>query len=144
MSVSTTIDSTSGVVSVIDPSTDTTPGTVTITGLLAPLTVLATGSTLTPTQAGVVTLSGSATSLVVMPLATDCPGAMFTVRSESAFPHILTGSQEANGTLVFTNGTTRGSRATLAAVVGSSAALLSDGKNFLVLGNSGSVTLAGT
>ena len=144
MSVSTTIDSTLGVVSVIDPSSDTTPGTVTITGLLAPLTVLATGSTLTPTQAGVVTVDGGAASLVVMPLATDCPGAMFTVRSVSAFAHILTGSQEANGTLVFTNGTTRGSRATLAAVVGSSAALLSDGKSFLVLGNSGSVTLAGT
>ena len=107
MSVSTTIDSTLGVVSVIDPSTDTTPGTVTITGLLAPLTVLATGSTLTPTQAGVVTVDGGAASLVVMPLATDCPGAMFTVRSVSAFAHILTGSQEANGTLVFTNGTTR-------------------------------------
>ena len=108
------------------------------------LALTLTESTLTPTQAGVVTLSGSATSLVVMPLAADCQGAMFTVRSESAFPHILTGSQEANGTLVFTNGTTRGSRATLAAVVGSSAALLSDGKNFLVLGNSGSVTIAGT
>lgn len=143
MSVSTTIDSTLGVVSVIDPSTDTTPGTVTISGLLAPVTVLATGSTLTPTQAGVVTIDGGAASLVVMPLATDCQGAMFTVRSVSAFAHILTGSQEANGTLVFTDGTSHGSRATLAAVVGSSAALLSDGKSFLVLGNSGSVTIAG-
>ncbi len=144
MSVSTTINSTLGVFSVIDPSTDTTPGTVTITGLLAPVSVLATGSTLTPTQAGVVTLDGGATSLLVMPLASSCPGAMFTVRSVSAFAHILTGSQEAAGTKVFTNGTSNGSRATLTAVVGSSATLLSDGKNFLVLGNSGSVTLAGT
>ena len=143
MSVSTTIDSTLGVVSVIDPSTDTTPGTVTITGLLAPVSVLLTGSTLTPTQAGVVTLSGSTISLLVMPLASDCAGAMFTVRSESAFAHILTGSQETNGTKVFTDGTSQGSRATLAAVVGSSAAFLSNGKNFLILGNSGSVTLAG-
>ena len=144
MSVSTTIDSTLGVVSVIDPSTDTTPGTVTITGLLAPVSVLLTGSTLTPTQAGVVTLSGSTISLLVMPLASDCAGALFTVRSVSAFAHILTGSQEVNGTKVFTDGTSQGSRATLAAVVGSSAALLSNGKNFLILGNSGSVTLAGT
>lgn len=144
MSVSTTIDSTSGVVSVIDPSTDTTPGTVTITGLLAPVSVLATGSTLTPTQAGVITLDGGAASLLVMPLASSCPGAMFTVRSVSAFAHILTGSQEANGIRVFTNGTTSGSRATLANIVGSSAALISDGKSFLILGNSGSVTLAGT
>ena len=144
MSVSTTIDSTLGVVSVIDPSTDTTPGTVTITGLLAPVSVLATGSTLTPTQAGVITLDGGAASLLVMPLASSCAGAMFTVRSVSAFAHILTGSQEVNGTKVFTDGTSQGSRATLAAVVGSSAALLSNGKNFLILGNSGSVTLAGT
>jgi hypothetical protein len=144
MSVSTTIDSTLGVVSVIDPSSDTTPGTVTITGLLAPVTVLATGSTLTPTQAGVITLDGGAASLLVMPLATDCAGAMFTVRSVSAFAHILTGSQETNGFLVFTDGTSQGSRATLRPVAGSSVALLSNGKNFLVLGNSGSVTLAGT
>lgn len=144
MSVSTIIDSTLGVVSVIDSSGDTTPGTVTIAGLLTPVTVLLTGSTLTPTQAGVVTLSGSAASLLVMPLASDCPGSVFTVRSVSAFAHILTGSQEVNGTKVFTNGTTDGSRATLAAVVGSSAAFLSNGKNFLILGNSGSVTLAGT
>ena len=144
MSVSTTIDSTLGVVSVIDPSSDTTPGTVTITGLLAPVSVLATGSTLTPTQAGVVTIDGGAASLVVMPLASDCPGSVFTVRSVSAFAHILTGSQEANGFLVFTDGTSQGSRATLAAVAGSSAALLSNGRNFLILGNSGSVTLAGT
>ncbi len=144
MSVSTTIDSTLGVVSVIDPSTDTTPGTVTITGLLAPVSVLATGSTLTPTQAGVVTIAGGAASLVVMPLASDCPGSVFTIRSMSPSAHILTGSQEANGTKVFTTGTGNGSRATLTAVLGSSATLLSDGKNFVVLGNSGSVTIAGT
>ena len=144
MSVSTIIDSTLGVVSVIDSSGDTTPGTVTIAGLLTPVTALLTGSTLTPAQAGVVTIAGGAASLVVMPLASDCPGAMFTVRSVSAFAHILTGSQEANGIRVFTNGTTSGSRATLANIVGSSAALISDGKSFLILGNSGSVTLAGT
>ena len=144
MSVSTIIDSTLGVVSVIDSSGDTTPGTVTIAGLQAAVSVLATGSTLTPTQAGVITLDGGAVSLLVMPLAASCPGAMFTVRSVSAFAHILTGSQEVNGTKVFTNGTGNGSRATLTAVVGSAATLLSDGKNFIVLGNSGSVTIAGT
>lgn len=144
MSVSTTIDSALGVVSVIDSSGDTAPGTVTIAGLLTPVTVLTTGSKLTPAQAGVVTIDGGAASLVVMPLASDCPGSVFTVRSMSTFAHILTGSQEVNGTKVFTNGTGNGSRATLTAVVGSSATLLSDGKNFVVLGNSGSVTLAGT
>lgn len=157
MSVSTTIDSTLGVVSVIDPSSDTTPGTVTITGLLAPVTALTAGSTLTATQAGVITLSGSAIQTLVMPLASSCVGAMFTVRTLSNHAHVLTGSQEAAGTKVFSllasgSSAVNGSALTFAlggvagAAIGGgpSVALLSDGKNFLVLGSSGSVALSGT
>jgi len=144
MTVSTTIDPTLGVVSVIDPASDTTPGTVTINGLQQGLTVLATGSTVTAGQAGLLTIDGSQVSQVVMPLASSCGGAMFTFRSVSAKAHFLTGSQESSGVKVFTDGTSNGSKLTLTNVVGSSVSLLSDGKSFLVLGASGSITLSGT
>lgn len=157
MSVSTTINSTLGVVSVIDPSSDTTPGTVTIAGLMAPVTALTEGSTLTPTQAGVVTITGSAIQTIVMPLASSCAGAVFTVRSLSNHAHALTGSQESGGTKVFAllaSGSLPGAGSKLALTVngsagdatggGPSVSLLSDGKNFLVLGASGSVALSGT
>lgn len=144
MSVSTTIDSTLGVVSTIDAAGASSAGTVTISGLQQGLSVLTTGSTLTPGQAGVLTLGGANASQVVMPLASSCAGAMFVVRSTSAKAHFLTGSQEAAGTKVFTDGTTAGSKLTLTNVIGSSVSLLSDGKNFLVLGASGSITFSGT
>jgi hypothetical protein len=145
MTVSTTISPTLGVVTTIDSADSTTPGIVVLGGVQQQVTDFTAGATLTPANAGVVTISktGSAATLV-MPLASSCAGAMFTVRSTTAYAHVLTGSQEAGGTLVFSDGTSHGSRATLANVAGSSVALLSDGKSFLVLGSSGSVTIAGT
>jgi len=101
-------------------------------------------ATLTLLDAGLVTVSKGSAATIVMPLASAVPGAMFVVRTTTTAGHILTGSQETNGTRVFSNGTSNGSRATLAAVIGSSVSILSDGKNFLVLGNSGSVTIDGT
>ena len=155
MAISTTIDTTLVVVSTLVD----TAGSVSINGAMAvnqnanntgflPYSLTARektdSATLTLLDAGLITVSKGSAATIVMPLASTVPGAMFIVRTTTAAAHILTGSQEANGTLVFSDGTSHGSRATLAAVIGSSVALLSDGKNFLVLGNSGSVTIAGT
>ena len=80
---------------------------------------------------------------MVMPLASSVPGAQFIVRNLSAHAHALTGSAEAGGTKVFTDGTSRGSKIALAAAVGNSVTLVSDGVNFCVMANSGSLTISG-
>jgi hypothetical protein len=146
MTVSTTIDSTLGVVTTADASNASIPGVVTVSGLQLPLTVVATGSTLSPSQAGVLTIAGAEVSALVMPLAASCAGSVFAIRTATAKAHFLTCSQEGAGTKAFTDGTSagQGSKLTLANVIGSSVALFSDGKNFLVIGNSGSVTITGT
>ena len=114
--------------------------------------VQAIATSATVTSPGVYTVSGSAGVLsVVMPLASAVPGAQFVFRTLSADAHILTGSQETNGTKVFAGipGSSvagvaaQGSRLTLPGVLGSSVALVSDGKSFLVAGLSGSCTIAG-
>ena len=93
---------------------------------------------------GVYTIAGAGASDVLMPLAADSLGGVFVFRSTSAQAHFLTGSSEAAGTAVFTNGTSKGSKLALAAAVGNSVTLMSDGKNFCVLGNSGSLALSNT
>ena len=93
---------------------------------------------------GLYTVSGSGALTMVMPLASEVPGAKFIVRNVSAHAHALTGSAETAGTTVFTDGTSKGSKLALAAAVGNSVTLISDGKNFCVLGNSGSLTINGT
>lgn len=99
---------------------------------------------------GVYTLSASQGVLTTtMPLASAVPGGLFVFRSTSPSAHVLTGSQESNGTLVFAGmaGATpnnQGSALTLPAVEGSSVALISDGKSFLVTAASGSCTISGT
>ena len=94
---------------------------------------------------GVYTLSGSgAAAEVAMPAAADHLGGVFIFRSLSPHAHVLTGSAEAGGTRVFTNGTTAGSKLALNNIIGSSVTLVSDDVNFCVLGNSGSLTLSGT
>lgn len=144
MSVSTTIDSTSGVISTVDGGSG--GGTVTIGGLKTPVTALTTAATLTAAQAGAFTFGGGAGGAIdyVMPLAASCPGSVFTFRSVTAYAHALTCSQETNGTLGFAGGSSNGSKVAVAAVVGSSVSLVSDGAKFLVLGNSGSLAFSGT
>lgn len=102
---------------------------------------VATGVITTP---GVYTLSGSAAVTMTMPLANDVPGGVFVFRAASVHTHALTGSAEAAGTTVFTNGTNKGSSLALTAVIGNSVSLISDGKNFCVMANSGSLTISGT
>ena len=92
---------------------------------------------------GLYTVSGGGALTMVMPLASSVPGAQFIVRNLSAHAHALTGSAEAGGTKVFTDGTSRGSKIALAAAVGNSVTLVSDGVNFCVMANSGSLTISG-
>jgi hypothetical protein len=142
MSVTTTIDSVLGVVSTNDPAGT---GTVSITGLQNPVLALTTAQTLSAAQAGAFTFGDGAAAVVyVMPLASSCPGAVFTFRSLTAQANALTCSQESAGTKAFTNGTSNGSKLAVANVIGSSVSLLSDGKSFLVIGNSGSLAFSGT
>jgi hypothetical protein len=93
---------------------------------------------------GVYTISGSAAVTLTMPVAADVPGGIFVFRAESVHAHAVTGSLETPGTTVFTNGTVNGSKVALSAVLGNSVSLISDGKNFCVLANSGSLTISGT
>jgi hypothetical protein len=93
---------------------------------------------------GVYTIAGGGAASIAMPTASESIGGVFVFRSTSAQAHFLTGSSEAAGTTVFTNGVTKGSKLALAAAVGNSVTLVSDGVNFCVLGNSGSLALSGT
>ena len=113
------------------------------------LSVSALTSNSTLTHGGVYTASSSGALTIVMPLASAVAGSMFVVRALSAHAHVLTGSQESGGTLVFAGmpgatPNTRGSALTLPEVVGSSVVLVSDGKNFLLTAASGSCSISGT
>ena len=141
MSVSTLIDSAKGVVSTNNASGITLGndsnnsgfGPFT-TGIVRAITSLV---TLSAGDAGVLTISGSSAVTAVMPDPTTCAGAEFTVRSLSASAHVLSGSGVA-----FANSGSTGAKLTLAASVGASVAVKSDGLQFLVLGSRGLYTLA--
>jgi hypothetical protein len=94
---------------------------------------------------GVQTVSGNTAHTLQMPLVAGTAGAMFTVRSTSAHAHILTGSLETAGAQAFQNSpatglTLAGQAVTLAAAVGASVILYSDGAHFVIIGGSGSIT----
>lgn len=108
------------------------------------VTAITTVANNTGSLPGVYTIEAGGVATVKMPLASDYPGGLFIFRTVDANANILTGSGEAAGTTVFTDGTSKGSRLTLSAVAGSSVALASDGVNYLVMSNSGSLTFAGT
>ena len=98
-------------------------------------------------DAGVISLNigGGEGSTQTMPTAASCPGCIFVYRNAgNNETHMLTGSQETGGTKVFTDGTSNGSELTIAqsTPVGGSVAFMSDGTNFVVLGKSGSITIA--
>lgn len=108
------------------------------------VTAITTAANNTGSLPGVYTVTAGAAATVKMPLASDYPGGLFIFRTGDAYANILTGSGEAAGTTVFTDGTSKGSRLTLSAVAGSSVAFASDGVSYLVMSNSGSLTFAGT
>lgn len=99
------------------------------------ITAKTASATMVPGDAGVLTLSGTSALTMVMPLASASPGAMFTVRNISeGKQHILTGSQEAGGTKVFSDAVSQGSKLTMSGAIGTTVSLLCDGANFIVLG----------
>lgn len=100
--------------------------------------VISASATITPGDAGVNTITGSAAVTVTMPSASLAPGAMFVFRhtGNAGVAHVLTGALEVAGTKVFTDGLTAGSKLTLSQSVGTSVALLCDGVNYLVMAHS--------
>ncbi len=93
-------------------------------------------TTASAADAGVVVLSGTAGAVnVLMPLASTAPGALFIFRSNAAQAHVLTGTLEGQGKLVFTDLETRtqGSQLTLSGAISASVALLCDGASFMVI-----------
>ena len=104
------------------------------------------------TNPGVYTISSSIAAgplETIMPLASSFPGGVFVFRNLSADANFLTGSAEAGGTKVFKGVVTgselqaQGSRLALAAGIGNSVSLISDGKNYLVMANSGTLSITG-
>jgi hypothetical protein len=150
MTVATTISPVLGVVSTNDPSGTATGVSINqdvnnsgFSPYVLPVTALSTGSTLVAGNAGVLTIAGGSASQIVMPAVATCAGSMFVFRTATNKAHFLTGSASDAGVTVFTDGNSQGSKLTLANVVGSSVALVSDGAHFLVIGNSGSLAFAG-
>lgn len=90
-------------------------------------------------QPGVYTVSGTAVITSVLPDAAAVPGGLFVFRNLSAHAHAVTGSVTGN---IFTNGTSAGKNIALRNVVGSSVSLLSDGLNYCIVANSGSLTVS--
>lgn len=102
---------------------------------------------------GVYTISSSIAAgplETIMPLASSVPGGVFVFRNLSADANFLTGSAEATGTRVFksvitgSEAQTQGSRLAMFAGIGASVALISDGRSYLVMANSGTLSITGT
>ena len=100
------------------------------------VTAITSNTTLVAGNAGVITLSGSATALTgTMPLASAAPGAFFTVRNLNAsLGHMLTASAETAGAKPFTDGYTKGAKLAIASGIGGAVTFMCDGVNFLILG----------
>ena len=113
-----------------------TSGTIGAQIALSANTVLTTG--------GVYTLSSSSAAIkATLPAASTVPGALFIFRAASAHAHQITGSNVAvAGTKTICDVTGSGTRLALPATVNTSVALLCDGVNFLVHGQSGSFVIS--
>lgn len=89
-------------------------------------------------NAGVCTMSGSGAVLTVaLPTAAAAIGAEFIWRNVDARAHILSNSGETGGTFNLVSGAVTGSKVTMAAVVGASVIMKSDGVRFIVIGGFG-------
>ena len=99
------------------------------------------------TLPGVYAISSSFGALTVtMPLASAFPGGVYSFRNASVHGHILTGSTETAGVRVFAGVSTgavahsNGAKLTFTALAGCGATMISDGANFCVMANSGTLT----
>jgi hypothetical protein len=92
------------------------------------------------TYPGVYTLSNVTPAGVFLPAPSTVPGGVIVFRTlgSAAQRHFLTGTSAADLGVFITNGTTGGSKLTLGGTIGSSVALISDGRNFLQMSYSGS------
>lgn len=90
------------------------------------------------TTPGVYTLSGTSALTLTLPAPSAVPGGVFVLRNLSAKAHVLSGTGGVN----FTDGTVMGGQIALAAAVGNSVSVISDGLNYCVLAKSGTLTLS--
>ena len=112
----------------------------------SPIQTIATRANNTGSLPGVYEFTNTGgVSTLRMPLASSYPGGVYVFKNGTgvAQSNILTGSGEAAGTKVFTNQIDGqiGSRVTLNNLAGSSVAMISTGVSFLLLANSGSITV---
>ena len=99
-------------------------------------------STLTKGMAGVLVVSGDAIVTGTLPTVNGAYGAMLTIRCGSAHAHVLSSSLDTQDNTNICDATNHGNKLVMPAVVGSSAVLLADGVSWIVLGNSGSYSIA--
>ena len=90
---------------------------------------------------GIYTISGSAIITVTMPPAATSPAGVYAFRNASVHAHVLTGSVTDAGVKMFC-GTGTGTKITFLTPVGSGATMISDGRNFMVVGSSGSLAFS--
>lgn len=91
-------------------------------------------------EAGAHILSGNNVITGTLPSAASAPGSYWVFRAASVHAHNLSGS--GGDQTPFCDQTSQGEVLKVAAAVGSSVALMSDGTNWLVLGASGTLTFA--
>lgn len=154
MTISTRLNSTSGVV-----STDGATGVsverqgATNKGFLPYKqdSVTYHSATGTVSDAGLVYITGSAAVTAKLPPVATWAGSMFCFKNtgNETIQHIVSCSNETAGTRAITDGTTKGSKLTLSGGIGTSVTLFCDGTNWTVLGSSsgsagGAYTIAGT
>lgn len=146
MAIRTRIDSTTGTVSTKDLSGTLLGRDASNKGFLPfpddSVLTASTTSALSVANCGLNVVSSSAAVTLTMPDANGVAGGMLAFRMGSAHAHILTASLAPLGSTPFTDGTAKGSKVTFAVGVGNSAVFMSDGVNFLVMGRSGSLTIA--
>jgi hypothetical protein len=109
---------------------------------------ITTSSTLVPGDAGVCTISGNVIHTVVMPVASASAGTFWMFRMTSGHAHVLTASQESQGTKPFSYiSSAPGSKLTISGAANQNVILLCDGYNFTVVGatsGSAAFTISGT
>jgi len=96
-------------------------------------------------QPGVYTMSGTAFVTTFLPAASSVSGGHFTFRNLSAHAHAVSGSSSDAGISVFraSNATSKGSNLSISAIVGNSVSMVSDGLQYIVYANSGTLTYTG-
>jgi hypothetical protein len=104
--------------------------------------VLSANVTLRSDQAGSYVVSGSAVITVTMPAASEVQGTLWSFRAGSNHAHVIISGSSETVIRPFTDGTDNGGSVATENVVGSSMAIMCDGASFLILGSSGSLTLA--